>query len=56
MLASTWSEPNGGGTRTDGVTLTGEKVHILRNNIGYPNKNEYMTPAMGSTANSTHGT
>jgi len=25
MLASTWSEPNGGGTRTDGVTLTGRR-------------------------------
>ena len=43
MLASTWSEPNGGGTRTDGVILTGDKVHIMRNNIGYPNKNEYIT-------------
>jgi hypothetical protein len=43
MLASTWSEPNGGGTRTDGVILTGTKVHIMRNNLGYPNKNEYIT-------------
>jgi MYXO-CTERM domain-containing protein len=43
MLASTWSEPNGGGTRTDGVILTGTKVHIMRNNIGFPNKNEYIT-------------
>ncbi|MGA2450207.1 MAG: right-handed parallel beta-helix repeat-containing protein [Polyangiaceae bacterium] len=43
MLASTWSEPNGGGTRTDGVILTGTKVHIMRNNIGYPDKNEYIT-------------
>ena len=43
MLASTWSEPNGKGTRTDGVILTGDKVHIMRNNIGYPNKNEYIT-------------
>ncbi|MGB8297262.1 MAG: right-handed parallel beta-helix repeat-containing protein, partial [Polyangia bacterium] len=42
MLASTWSEPNGGGTRTDGVTLTGSKAHIMRNNIGYPDKNEYI--------------
>jgi MYXO-CTERM domain-containing protein len=47
MLASTWSEPNGGGTRTDGVTLTGAKAHILRNNIGYPNKNEYMDASYG---------
>ncbi|MGB7567804.1 MAG: right-handed parallel beta-helix repeat-containing protein [Chitinivibrionales bacterium] len=43
MLASTWSEPNGGGTRTDGVILTGDKVHIMRNNIGYPDKNSYIT-------------
>ena len=47
MLASTWSAPNGGGTRTDGVTLTGAKAHILRNNIGYPNKNEYMDASYG---------
>jgi Right handed beta helix region/Protein of unknown function (DUF1565) len=45
MLASTWSAPNGGGTRTDGVKLTGDKAHILRNNIGFPNKNEYMDAA-----------
>jgi MYXO-CTERM domain-containing protein len=45
MLASTWSEPNGKGTRTDGVKLTGDKAHILRNNVGYPNKNEYMDAA-----------
>jgi MYXO-CTERM domain-containing protein len=43
MLASTWSEPNGKGTRTDGVILTGDKVHIMRNNLGFPNKNEYIT-------------
>jgi hypothetical protein len=43
MLASTWSEPNGGGTRTDGVHLTGAKAHIMRNNIAFPNKNEYIT-------------
>jgi MYXO-CTERM domain-containing protein len=47
MLASTWSAPNGGGTRTDGVTLTGAAAHILRNNIGYPNKNEYMDASYG---------
>jgi len=56
MLASTWSEPNGGGTRTDGVKLTGDKAHILRNNISFPNKNEYMdTALMGSTPSSTPG-
>jgi hypothetical protein len=43
MLASTWSAPNGGGTRTDGVTLTGAAAHIMRNNIAFPNKNEYIT-------------
>jgi hypothetical protein len=42
MLASTWSEPNGKGTRTDGVTLSGDKAHILRNNIGFPNDNQYV--------------
>jgi hypothetical protein len=42
MLASTWSAPNGGGTRTDGVTLTGAKAHIMRNNIAFPNKNAYI--------------
>jgi hypothetical protein len=40
MLASTWDASD---NRTDGVTLTGAKVHIMRNNIGYPNKNQYIT-------------
>jgi hypothetical protein len=39
MLASTWDSA---GNRTDGVTLTGTKVHIMRNNIGFPNKNVSM--------------
>ncbi len=39
MLASSW---DAAGNRTDGVTLTGSKVHIMRNNIGFPNKNSYM--------------
>jgi MYXO-CTERM domain-containing protein len=43
MLASTWSAPNGGGTRTDGVTLTGAAAHIMRNNLAFPNKNDYIT-------------
>jgi hypothetical protein len=43
MLASTWSAPNGGGARTDGVTLSGAKAHIMRNNLAFPNKNEYVT-------------
>jgi hypothetical protein len=39
LLASSWS----GDTRTgDGVTLTGTKVHIMRNNIGFPDDNTYM--------------
>jgi len=40
MMASIF---NSDGTRQDGVILTGSKVHIMRNNIGYPNKNEYIT-------------
>ena len=40
MLASTW---DAAGNRTDGVILTGDKMHIMRNNIGYPNKNQYIT-------------
>jgi MYXO-CTERM domain-containing protein len=40
MLASTW---DAAGNRTDGVILTGTKMHIMRNNIGYPNKNQYIT-------------
>lgn len=39
MLASTWDAND---NRTDGVVLTGSKVHILRNNVGFPNKNTYM--------------
>jgi MYXO-CTERM domain-containing protein len=40
LLASSW---DAAGNRTDGVTLTGTKVHIMRNNVGYPNKNQYIT-------------
>jgi hypothetical protein len=43
MLASTWSGPDGTGTRTDGVILTGDKVHIMRNNLAYPNTISYIT-------------
>ena len=39
MLASSWDSA---GNRTDGVTLTGSKVHVMRNNIGFPNKNVNM--------------
>jgi len=35
MLASSW---DAAGNRTDGVTLTGTKVHIMRNNIGFPTR------------------
>jgi MYXO-CTERM domain-containing protein len=40
MLASSW---DAAGNRTDGVILTGTKVHIMRNNLGFPNKNVSMT-------------
>jgi hypothetical protein len=40
MLASTW---DAAGNRTDGVILTGTKVHIMRNNLAYPNKTQYIT-------------
>jgi len=39
MLASTW---DANGNRTDGVILTGDKVHVMRNNIGYPQDNTNM--------------
>ena len=40
LLASTW---DASGNRTDGVVLSGSKAHVMRNNIGFPNKNSYMT-------------
>ncbi len=39
MLASSWDSND---NRTDGVILTGNKVHRMRNNIGFPNKNRNM--------------
>lgn len=39
MLASSWDAQ---GNRTDGVVLTGDKVHRMRNNLGYPNDNTNM--------------
>ena len=39
MLASTWDAD---GNRTDGVTLTGDKAHRMRNNVGFPNDNTNM--------------
>jgi len=45
MLSSTWS----GTTRTgDDVKLTGDKAHILRNNLAYPNKNTDIGDAFGT--------
>jgi hypothetical protein len=42
MLAATF-ESDGRTIATDGITLTGSKVHIMRNNVGFPNKNANMT-------------
>jgi MYXO-CTERM domain-containing protein len=42
MLAATFAS-DGKTIATDGITLTGSKVHIMRNNIGFPNKNANMT-------------
>jgi MYXO-CTERM domain-containing protein len=39
MLASSWDAND---NRTDGVILTGERVHRMLNNIGFPNKNSNM--------------
>jgi MYXO-CTERM domain-containing protein len=41
MLAATF-ESDGRTIATDGITLTGSKVHIMRNNVGFPNKNANM--------------
>jgi MYXO-CTERM domain-containing protein len=42
MLASSF-EADGRTIATAVITLTGTKVHIMRNNIGFPNKNANMT-------------
>jgi MYXO-CTERM domain-containing protein len=48
MLASSFDSQ---GNVTGTITLTGSKVHIMRNNVGFPNKNANM---MGvDTANNT---
>lgn len=39
MLASTWDAQ---GNRTDGVLLAGNKKHIMRNNIAFPNATRNM--------------
>jgi Right handed beta helix region len=39
MWGSSWDAD---GKRTDGVILTGDKVHRMRNNIGFPNSNRNM--------------
>ncbi len=41
MLAATFAS-DGRTIATDGITLTGSKVHIMRNNIGFPDKNANM--------------
>lgn len=40
LLASTWDADE---NRTDGVTLSGALAHKMRNNIGFPNKNSYVS-------------
>jgi hypothetical protein len=50
MLASSF-EADGRTIATPVITLTGTKVHIMRNNIGFPNKNSNMTGV--DTANNT---
>lgn len=50
MWASTW---DANGNRTDGVILTGSKRHIMRNNIGFPNKNSYIDGYGVDTKNNT---
>jgi MYXO-CTERM domain-containing protein len=50
MLASTWDSAD---NRTDGVHLTGTKAHVMRNNIGFPNKNSYIDGYGVDTANNT---
>jgi MYXO-CTERM domain-containing protein len=40
LLASTWDAD---GNRTDGVTLSGARAHKMRNNVGFPNKNSYVS-------------
>jgi hypothetical protein len=51
MLASTFD--SSGNVASNGVTLTGSKVHIMRNNIGFPNKNSYIDGYGVDTANNT---
>ena len=50
MLASSF---DASGNVTGTIILTGTKVHIMRNNIGFPDKNSNME---GSTPSSIHGT
>lgn len=45
LLASSW---DANGNRTDGVILTGDKVHRMKNNIGYPNSNRNMQGVQSS--------
>ncbi|HWA75633.1 MAG TPA: right-handed parallel beta-helix repeat-containing protein [Polyangiaceae bacterium] len=50
LLASTWDAD---GNRTDGVTLSGALAHKMRNNIGFPNKNSYVSGYGVDTASNT---
>ena len=45
MWASSW---NSAGTRTDGVILTGDSAHVMKNNIAYPNKTAYIGTYSGT--------
>jgi hypothetical protein len=51
MLASTFD--SSGNVASNGVTLTGSKVHIMRNNVGFPNKNSYIDGYGVDTADNT---
>ena len=50
MWASTWDASD---NRTDGVILTGDKAHVMKNNIAFPNKNSYIG---GEYANGEYNT
>ena len=39
MWASTWDDA---GNRTDGIILKGDKAHVMKNNISFPNKTSYI--------------
>lgn len=51
MLASTFD--SSGNVASNGVILTGSKVHIMRNNVGFPDKNSYIDGYGVDTASNT---